>query len=114
MSLTPQELASDEERQCIACYTPCTTRLILVGSPEWFAYACERLEIPIKEARALLRMMAEEHAPYGANKAFRTGRHRLPPKGNYVLAVCMECALTHGLQVGSGKLIPSYVEPADS
>ena len=114
MPLTPQDLASDEERQCIACYTPTPMRLVLVGSPSWFAYACERLEIPVKEARALLKMMAQEHAPYGANKVFRDGKHRLPQKGHYVLAVCMECALDHGLQVGSGTMIPTYMEPADS
>ena len=105
----------DDERQCIACYTPCTTKLILIGSIEWFAYACERLEIPLKEARALLDVIAEEHAPYGSSaKAFRTGKHRLPKRGQYALSVCMECALTHGFQVGTGNLIPAYTEPADS
>jgi hypothetical protein len=103
------------ERDCISCYSPTRKRVILIGSAEWFAYACERLEIPNKEAVALLTLLAEEHAPYGGGKTYRTGKHRFPSRGHYMLALCPACALKAGMTVGEGSHLPAYSEPpADS
>lgn len=99
------------ERDCIACYTPTRTKLALDGSAEWFAYGCQRLGIPIREAEAMLHLMAQEQAPYGGGR-FGQGHERIPDDGVFVIAVCPTCAAKAQLQVGETATIPTYKEPS--
>lgn len=104
--------ATDAGPTCLACYTPTTTALALIGSPSWFAFVCELLDIPHREAEATLQVIATENAPYAGGR-FSRGQVRLPPQGTYVIALCAPCAARADLQVGqtaNGQL-PGYKEP---